>query len=445
VLFVLGSPSPSLAQGGLSLIDPSDGWFDTTQMLAGKGGFLPVPILITEPALEWGGGAALVFLHSDIPLPPCDPGQDPSSPPPDAANPASPEAHAAPDSARDSMSDPAPEGTPRAELTDDEAEAETETETDADAEVEPPRQFCRDASGFLDHVEPIKMTGVFGAATGNESWFAGAMHSSNWLHDHLRYSGFAAYTHVNLTYYGAGNDFGGEGVPWNSQGVVTDHNVLVRFWDIPLFVGAEYLFLYMQTGFGLEVPPELGIPMSFETREGGLGFRARLDYRDNPLTPNRGIFVDGTVQQFGEYFGGLNEFTQGNAEIQVFVQPWTPLIIGLKIAGDFSTSDAPFYMLPSINLRGITLMRYQGEVVLQGETEIRFQIVPRVGVVGFFGMGQASNSLDETGDTRVKLAGGGGLRYPLARGYGLHAGVDVARGPDSWTFHITIGQSWGGL
>lgn len=44
--------------------DPEDGQLDLSNWLLEKGGgFLPVPILITEPALEGGLGAALTFFH----------------------------------------------------------------------------------------------------------------------------------------------------------------------------------------------------------------------------------------------------------------------------------------------------------------------------------------------------------------------------------------------
>ncbi len=44
-------------------IDPDDGMFDVSHLLAEKKGFFPVPIIITESAVGYGGGAALIFLH----------------------------------------------------------------------------------------------------------------------------------------------------------------------------------------------------------------------------------------------------------------------------------------------------------------------------------------------------------------------------------------------
>lgn len=46
-----------------AFIDPTDGRFDASDWLLNKRGFLPVPIIVTEPAVGYGGGAALLFFH----------------------------------------------------------------------------------------------------------------------------------------------------------------------------------------------------------------------------------------------------------------------------------------------------------------------------------------------------------------------------------------------
>jgi hypothetical protein len=46
--------------------DPQDGAFDTSEWLLDRKGFLPVPIIITEPAVGSGGGAALLFFRESI-------------------------------------------------------------------------------------------------------------------------------------------------------------------------------------------------------------------------------------------------------------------------------------------------------------------------------------------------------------------------------------------
>jgi len=44
-------------------IDPKDGKLDTSQWLAGRTGFLPIPIVVSDPAVGYGAGLALAFFH----------------------------------------------------------------------------------------------------------------------------------------------------------------------------------------------------------------------------------------------------------------------------------------------------------------------------------------------------------------------------------------------
>ena len=44
-----------------NFIDPGDGYFDMSSWLRQKTAFLPVPIIITEPAVGYGGGLAAVL------------------------------------------------------------------------------------------------------------------------------------------------------------------------------------------------------------------------------------------------------------------------------------------------------------------------------------------------------------------------------------------------
>jgi hypothetical protein len=47
-------------------IDPADGMFDMSEWLLDHKGFLPVPIIVTEPAVGYGGGVALVFFRDTL-------------------------------------------------------------------------------------------------------------------------------------------------------------------------------------------------------------------------------------------------------------------------------------------------------------------------------------------------------------------------------------------
>ena len=57
--------------------DPTDGMFDASQFLASTVGFLPVPFVISEPAVGYGAGLALAFFHASDEAVPID---DPNAP-----------------------------------------------------------------------------------------------------------------------------------------------------------------------------------------------------------------------------------------------------------------------------------------------------------------------------------------------------------------------------
>lgn len=63
ILFAcLAVAAPAFAQ----FTDPQDGALDASEWLIDRKGFLPVPILITEPAIGYGGGLALMFVRNSL-------------------------------------------------------------------------------------------------------------------------------------------------------------------------------------------------------------------------------------------------------------------------------------------------------------------------------------------------------------------------------------------
>ena len=61
-LFCIFGATARAAGGGVSLIDPQDGYFDVSKFLDTSYGFIPIVVPITEPAVGFGATAALVFI-----------------------------------------------------------------------------------------------------------------------------------------------------------------------------------------------------------------------------------------------------------------------------------------------------------------------------------------------------------------------------------------------
>ena len=111
-------------------------------------------------------------------------------------------------------------------------------------------------------------------------------------------------------------------------------------------------------------------------------------------------------------------------------------------SASFTFGDPVFYARPYITLRGIPALRYQRQNLAESEVELRWQVWKRLSMVGFGGPGVAWNSNGLSHRTAAVGAGGLGFRYLLARKFGLHYGVDVARGPEGSAIYFQFGSAW---
>ena len=288
----------------------------------------------------------------------------------------------------------------------------------------------------------ISMIG--GMGTGNGSWGTVIGDIRHWFGDQVQTLAGAVYASVNLDFHGIGADsvLNDDPLRYNLEpkGMLFQGKYRIarsRYW-----VGINYAFARTRVDF--EAPAGTpGLPnFSRDSNVGGLTPSLTYDSRDTIFTPSRGTYVEATAGLFSEALGGDDEFQR----LRVIAMQYFPLndklFLGLR--GDVAASfgDEPFYLRPFIYMRGVPIMRYQGEEIAQIEAELRWQCWKRFSVVGFAGAGAAWNNFERIDNTQSVVAGGTGFRYELARKYGIHAGLDVAFSRDTTAVYIQIGSAW---
>jgi len=177
-----------------------------------------------------------------------------------------------------------------------------------------------------------------------------------------------------------------------------------------------------------------------------LGLNLEFDNRDNIFSPTEGYQYG--IEQFWyrDSFGSDIDY-----DLTLFkgLNYW-PISshwrAGLRLHSEYASSDnfLPPFATPAIQLRGIPAKRYQGDFIGVLETELTWLIDTRWSLVGFVGAGRASNSTDAFSDAPSRVTRGLGFRYQIARRYGFDMGIDIARGPEDTVFYITAGSAWGG-
>ena len=106
--------------------------------------------------------------------------------------------------------------------------------------------------------------------------------------------------------------------------------------------------------------------------------------------------------------------------------------------------DAPFYLKPYVQLRGVPAFYYQGQMAAKVETEWRAMVYKNWGVVGFVGTGKAFDSFDDFPDNESIFNYGTGVRYVMKKAFNTRVGFDLAwASPDSlFAWYIVIGTSF---
>jgi outer membrane protein assembly factor BamA len=354
-----------------------------SNFLSKKVGFMPVPIIITEPAVGYGAGLAAMFLH-----------------------------------------DPLAGRTEEGEVFDP---------------LKP---------GQSGRVIPPSVSALAVGGTQNGTWFAGGMHYGIWKQDRIRYLGALGTANINMKFYGLGGGLAptdNKGLEFNTRANFMIQQVQFRIKDSNFFVGARYNILGTNNTFDTSsLLPIPGVPnLEFSSRSAAIGAMINYDGRDNIFTPNKGLTAQLSASNYSEKWGGEADFNK----YRLYAKYWHPLgekfVLGLRGDGEkLANGPAPFYEYPFVDLRGIPVMRYQGEEVLTGETELRWDVGSRWSLVGFLGAGHTSGGIRDTVEETV-YSKGIGFRYLAARRYGLRVGIDIARGPEDTAFYIQVGNAWG--
>jgi len=302
-----------------------------------------------------------------------------------------------------------------------------------------------------DTVSPPSVVGMAGVATNNGSRGFGAYADLYMKEKTYRVS--AAYVRGNLNYnlYGVGLIAGNAGLklPLSQSGQVLRAEALRRVgWDF--FLGLRFWtgssdIVRTSTSETSTVlpPPDLGLHTALRA----LGLRLNRETTTNRFHPTSGTLLDFTSDLFSEALGSKYTFQAyrftfnkyaGMSEKQV-------LAYNLFVCGTGGTP--PFYANciygTNNELRGYTAGRYIDRYMFATQLEYRLSLPKRFGLVGFGGVGEVAPGGTQAFRVNNLLpGGGGGVRFQLSKIYRVNVRADFARGKDTWTWSMGVGEAF---
>ncbi|MBW3138623.1 outer membrane protein assembly factor [Ferrimonas balearica] len=365
-------------QAAFDFVDPVDQRFDVGNYLAENAyGFLPVPILITEPAVGYGFGVAGVFLHES-------------------------------------------------EAEKEQRKVQALASFDGGAKLLPPA---------------ATVAGALGTENGTWFAFAGHRRTWGEDKIRYLVGGGAGEAKLDIYTDLGGLLPGGGSVKFDTQtdAVVLMQTLQFRLGSSPLLLGVKQLFVQSTLSSSNAIVDGFfrmtGLDSSTNS---GLGVVATYDTRNNIFFPTGGFEVNAEYMVHDDAIGADYDYQTLLLEGEGYLplaHRWS-----LALAGRYETLNSSDLLPPTLNpyihLRGISMFRYQGEEVGSVQAQLMYQLDNRWTLLGFYGIGQTrgASSERETAD-----AYGGGFRYQIARRYGIHMGVDLAFSDSDTAFYITVG------
>ena len=295
--------------------------------------------------------------------------------------------------------------------------------------------------GDKDYIAPA-VTAAFGMYTVNNSWFTGLYRKEVLPKYGLKYRVFIGYVDYNLSYYKEVENMDDQKYEFNYKALPMFFSLSKKTFS-HLYLGAEYFNSKMtiNPNFDYELPPNITTD-DFDKTVASLAGFLDWDRRNTIFTPDNGYRINLTYTVNDDWTGSDYKFEKLETFAHYFFPVSSKWISGLRFEALKAYGNVPFHQLPYIKLRGITAYRYQGAATLVTETEQRFDLNTRWSVLAYGGLGKVFQKGENFSDAKSVYNYGTGFRYLIARTYGLRAGLDVAKGPDSWGYYIVFGHKW---
>ncbi|KAA9134222.1 BamA/TamA family outer membrane protein [Marinihelvus fidelis] len=184
----------------------------------------------------------------------------------------------------------------------------------------------------------------------------------------------------------------------------------------------------------------------FDTTTSGIGLNAEYDSVDNKFNPGTGYNWSAKWTWFNDAIGSNVDYSAYKLTALNYWALSEKFNLGFRVQYDGVSADddarLPTYVPPFIDLRGIPKSRYQGTAVAVAEVQLGWKLDHRWTLIGFTGAGRAAQSFGDLSDASTEATYGTGFRYLIAKRFGFAMGADIARGPEETAFYIQAGSTW---
>jgi len=296
--------------------------------------------------------------------------------------------------------------------------------------------------GYTGYIAP-DITAGFGMYTVNNSWMLGGIRIGSFPKKGIKYRIGGGIADLNISFY---RDVSAEkqkefAFSIKSTPFIFSFSKKITHSDV--YLGVQYFFAKNKlTPQFMDSLPQSIKSTEWESTVASLGTFVDWDKRDNFFTADKGFRANVLYTANDNWTGSDFVYQRLTGSFICFVPFKKTWISGFRFETNYAFGDPPFYALPSLTLRGLPVIKYQGDKTYLVETEQRIDFSLRWSGVAFAGLGKAILPNESFDEGQNAYGFGAGFRYLVARAFKIRAGIDIAKGPDNLCWYIVFGHNW---
>lgn len=296
-----------------------------------------------------------------------------------------------------------------------------------------------------DTISPASSVVGMGFYTTNHTYFGVLAQRLFFNEDNWRIIAAFGQGNINFQFY-AGDfpNIGGIYVDYTTVSTFGYVEVNRRVYD-RLYSGLNFMTNKLNTEFYLEDILG-GNPDSLKVLN-GLGIPITWDSKDDVYNAYNGLEVKLKTVFNNKALGSDLDFNTFSLEANYYTEIGTKAVLASRATFYTGLGEVPFEGLRAIgrnDIRGYSNGKYRGDNVYTLQTEYRYNLPKRFGLVAFAGIAAAYNSLNDSEDKWSGLLPGIGIggRFMLIEERRLNMGIDVALGKEDWGLYFRLGEAF---
>jgi len=291
-----------------------------------------------------------------------------------------------------------------------------------------------------EKAQPASLTAAAAMYSSNDSLAYGIGHQHYWNEDRWRFSGALGRANLNLLL--RGEDAAGveQQATWLFDGKFF-YSYLSREIRNDWYAGiaARYVDADQVITFD-DVSIDAG--EDAETTSSGLGVNVEFDSRDMPFNSYAGNLFQLKTLFNAEALGGDANYQSFSAAFRSYRELIKSLVLAWEVQACRMSGDVPLWDSCRIELRGFPSTDFLGKRSASGQAEIRWQMSPRWGLVGFAGGGYMKDSLNQAKENELIPSYGVGVRFMVLKAKRINLRLDYARSGSSDAIYVSAGEAF---